>query len=222
MKIKLRITVYKLDKISAAVFCFLLLTTSGFGQHKKNYAGAMATGISLLDSARTSADFMSAAEDFGQIARQEKNDWLSAYYAGVCYALVAFEKKGKDIDAFCDKAEQYAAMADSLKRNEAEVLVLKSMIASARIGVSPAARGQKFGSRATAFINDALKADPDNPRAYLMKAQGIYYTPELFGGGPAKSKPLYEAAIGKYKVYKSKGGLYPHWGKDVAEKQLMK
>lgn len=204
------------------IICTVLLAAASMtaAAQSKNYKETMKKGIAMMDSAKKSSAFIKAGDDFAQIALHEKTDWLSGYYAGVCYALAAFMEKGKAVDPLCDKAGQYAAMADSLNRENPEILILKSMIASARITANPPLRGKKFGDQANLFINDALKYDPGNPRAYLMKAQGVYYTPELFGGGAAKAKPLYETALEKYKTYKPKYTLYPHWGKDVAEEKL--
>ena len=37
------------------------------------------------------------------------------------------DKKGKDIDIYCDKAEKYANIADSLNKDNSEIYVLKSI-----------------------------------------------------------------------------------------------
>lgn len=180
----------------------------------------MQKSLKVLDSANDSEGLKKAASGFEKIAKQEKNDWLSYYYAGVCNTLIAFEKKGKEIDSFCDKAESLAKKADSLNIKNVEVLVLKSMIACARIGVHPAKRGQKYAAQANKFCKEALSLDSKNPRAHLQKATVIYYTPEMFGGGAKKAKVYFDTAIEKFKEYKPLSELYPDWGKQRAEKLL--
>lgn len=188
-------------------------------QHK-SYEAAIKKNLSILDAATNEEGFKKAASGFEQIAKQEKTDWLSYYYAGVCNTLVAFEKKGKDIDLWCDKAEGFAKKSDSLQTKNSDVLVLKSMIACARIGVHPAQRGQKYAAQANKLCKEALSIDATNPRVHLQKATVIYYTPELFGGGPKKAKVYFDTAIEKFKTYKPLSELAPDWGKERAEKLL--
>jgi len=66
----------------------------------------------------------------------------------------------------------------------------------------------------------ALQLDNTNPRAYLQKAQAVYYTPETFGGGAKKALPLFEVALEKFKLYTSENNLSPKWGKDITEKMI--
>ena len=199
--------------------CLSVITLSGIAQSKK-YEDAMKKNLALFDSAKKADDYVKIANGFERIALAEKKDWLSNYYAGMCYVLVAFEKAGDDIDTWCDKADGFIRNADSLSKNNSEVFVLKSMSASARIGVNPMLRGQKYGGLSGDYQDAAIKLDAKNPRAYLQKAQGIYFTPEMFGGGAKKAKPIYETAVEKFKTFKPASAIYPDWGKDMAQKQL--
>lgn len=203
----------KIFLLSVLVGCLNL----GFAQ-TKNYDETMKKNLAVLDNAKDADAFKKAATGFENIAKQEKNDWLSYYYAGVCNTLIAFEKKGKEIDTWCDKAEVLAKKADSLSTQNAEVLVLKSMIAAARIMVHQKQRGQKYGAQANKLAKEALKLEPNNPRAYLQKATVVYFTPEVFGGGAKKAKPHFDTAIEKFKEYKPLNTLAPDWGKERAEK----
>ena len=167
-----------------------------------------------MDSAKTTTQYIPIEKQFVQLAVSQKNNWLPYYYSALCNILIAFEKKGKDIDVWCDKAESYMKLADSISPNNSEILVLKSMSASARIRFNPVLRGNKYGAQAKQLAEQAIKLNPQNPRAYLQKATAIYYTPEKFGGGAQKAKPIFEIALEKFKTYKSKDKLYPNWGED--------
>lgn len=186
----------------------------------KSYQDAMQKNLHVLDGATDAEGFKKAASGFEKIAKEQKDDWRAYYYAGVCNTLIAFEKKGKEIDTWCDKAEGLAKTADSLNSKNAEVVILKSMIACARIGVHPAQRGQKYAAQANKFCKEALSLDTQNPRAYLQKATVIYYTPEVFGGGPKKAKAHFDTALEKFKDFKPLSALDPDWGKLRAEKLL--
>lgn len=191
---------------------------SAQGSYKEN----LKKNIALFQSAKTGADFMKAANGFETIALSEKKEWLPFYYAGLCDVLAAFEKPKKEIDPLCDKAESFVRRADSLNKNNSEIVVLKSMIAAARISVNQLQRAQKYGMAATRFANEAVKLNDANPRAHFVKAQAILYTPPAFGGGEKKAKPVFELAIEKARVFKPESALYPTWGKEEAEKELKK
>ncbi len=186
------------------------------------YKEGLKKNIALFESAKTTADFIKAANGFETIALSEKKEWLAFYYAGLCHALVAFEKPAKEIDALCNKADVLANKADSLSKNNSEVMVLKSMIAAARINVNKAQRGQKYGLMATKFAMEAIRLNDANPRAYFVKAKAILNTPPALGGGEKKAKPAFELVLEKTKTFKAESSLYPSWGKAEAEKELSK
>ena len=198
-------------------FFSFVSTTSA--QYKK-FEDAMKHPLVILDSSKTSSGFKRAAIDFIEIAHREKNEWLPYYYSGICYVLVAMEKKGKETDTYCDKAELYCNKADSINENNSEVKVLKSMIAAARISVHQVQRGQKYAALAIKLADEAIKLNPKNPRAYLQKATIVYHIPEVFGGGVKKAKPHAELAVEKFNAFKRESFISPNWGKSRAEKLL--
>ena len=186
------------------------------------YREGLKKNIQLFETAKTPADFIKAANGFETLALSEKKEWLAFYYAGLCDALAAFEKPSVEIDPLCNKADALANKADSLSKNNSEVMVLKSMIAAARININKAQRGQKYGAMATKFAMQAVKLNDANPRAHFVKAKAILNTPPALGGGEKKAKPAFELVLEKIKTYKSESALTPSWGKDEAEKELKK
>ena len=203
------------------LFIVNLTVFNAFGQ-SATYKEGLKKNIQLFESAKTPADFIKAANGFEGIALSEKKEWLAFYYAGLCDALAAFEKPSAEIDALCNKADILAKKADSLSKNNSEVMVLKSMIAAARINVNKAQRGQKYGLMATKFAMEAIKLNDANPRAHFVKAKAILNTPPALGGGEKKAKPVFELVLEKIKTYKPESPLAPSWGKDEAEKELKK
>lgn len=179
-------------------------------------------GLIILDSATTTEDFSKAIKKFENSLTTDKKNWLTYYYLGISNSVIAFHKKGKEVDDYCDKAEKYCNKADSLQKNNSEIYVLKSMIEAARIAVNPIKRGQKHSSLSAKYNVQALKFNPNNPRAHLQKARAILNTPLAIGGGPKKAKPLYEAAIEKYKTFKPEHEFFPNWGLKEAKLELKK
>jgi hypothetical protein len=207
---------YTLISIALSIAPFIAFTQS------IAYKEGLKKNVMIFESAKISSDFIKAANGFETIALSEKKEWLAFYYAGLCNVLVAFEKTKKDIDTWCDKAEGFVNKADSLSKNNSEIMVLKSMIAAARINVNPISRGQKYGSMALRFANEAVKLNEANPRAYFVKAKSILNMPPAFGGGEKKAKPVFELVLEKIKTYKPESNLYPNWGKEETEKELKK
>jgi hypothetical protein len=187
-----------------------------------HYKEQLKKNVLSFESAKTGNELEKAAADFENLALTEKKQWLPFYYAGLCNALVAFQKSKTEIDAWCDKAESFTRRADSLSKNNSEVLVLKSMITAARINVNKTQRGKKYGALATKLALEAIKLNDANPRAHFVKAQAILNTPPAFGGGEKKAKPVFELVLEKHKTFKPESALHPKWGRQEAEKELQK
>lgn len=202
-------------------FCLLIVFTIQIACAQSTYQSDMKKNIMQLDSAIKKHELHALSKSFSYISNQNQNQWLPPYYEAFCYLMIALEKKGKQADDWCDKAEKIISRIDSLDKNNSEIWVLKSLIAAARITVNQATRGQKYGAQAVRFADKAISLSSENPRAYLQKATAVYYTPEQFGGGAKKAKPILEMSIEKFKTHKKTSALHPDWGEDIA-KQLLK
>jgi hypothetical protein len=205
-------------------YILIFMTSFAFTAFSQNagYTENLKKNVALFEASNSGADFIKVGSGFETIVVSDKTEWLPYYYAGICNVLAAFTKPKTEIDALCDKAELFARKADSLSKNNSEVLVLKSMIAAARINVNPLKRGQKYGMMATKFANEAVKLNNASPRAHFVKAQAILYTPPAFGGGEKKAKPVFELAVEKAKTFKPESALHPKWGREEAQKELKK
>ena len=64
-----------------------------------------------------------------------------------------------------------------------------------------------------------MQLNPNNPRLYYLQGAGIFGTPEQFGGGKEKAKPVFEKAVALFKSGNVKA-LYPRWGQKQAEDML--
>ncbi len=200
---------------------FLSLYCTSFSQSEK-YFTAMKKNLAALDSSyKNPADLLTLANSFDRIASAEKNQWLPYYYAAFCQINYGFMQKEKDkIDAIADKANDYIHMADSLQPNNAEISCIKSMIASCHMMVDPMQRWMEYGQESNGNIEKALQQDPENPRPYFLKGQGLKYTPEQFGGGCKTAKPLLQISLNKFATFKPENELAPNWGKPIVETLL--
>ena len=181
---------------------------------------SMQESLHKLPLANSELEYNQLSSSFSLIAKTEINNWLPYYYAGLCKSLAALTIKTKNADVLCNEADFFIKKADSIMPNNSEVEVLKSLNFSARLNVNPTVRALKYNKQINKANELALKLDVRNPRAYLQKAQAVFYTPEKFGGGALKALPLYELALEQFTQTKPKTSMMPSWGKELTGKMI--
>ncbi len=197
------------------VICFCV---AAFAQSDR-YAPAMKKNIAMLDSAMQKGNAKELANNFERIGDAEKTQWLPYYYAAYCNILTTYTENDKSkIDAIADKAEELITKAETLAGKEnSEIDVIKSMIASGHMMVDPQSRYMQYGAGSSSNIEKAKSLDPTNPRPVYLEAQAKFYTPAAFGGGKDVAKPLFEKAISMFDTFKPETDLHPTWGKAAAQ-----
>ncbi len=195
------------------VVAFFFVSTI-FAQNEK-YMNTMKQNIVQADSIMQKGNAVELANNFVRIGDAEKDKWLPYYYAAYCTISRAFsEQDNSKKDAIADKAAEYLSKAESiLGKDNSEINVIKSMIATARMMVDPQSRFMSYGAKATEFAKKAEMQDSTNPRPVLLAAQNTFFTPEAFGGGKGVAKPLFEKAVQLYDNFKPETALSPVWGK---------
>jgi hypothetical protein len=167
-----------------------------------------------IDTLKTVEQWQNASNAFERIAQKETKEWLPQYYVALCQTMIFnFEKDPAKQEPLCDKTDKYLAKADSLNPNNSEIWVLKSVAASDRIRLNPMVNGQKYGPLSGMALEKAIVLDPENPRAYMEKGLGLFFTPPQWGGDPVKGKELMELAAKKYDAFKPASSIHPAWGK---------
>ena len=206
--------------MKSILFSFLILGTLVTSGQSDKYVAAMKKNLALFDSAKTTADLQTLANTFERIGDAEKTQWLPYYYAGLALSTAGWNDQNLDRDAnstrintLCDKA--------MLLDNNSEIYALRNMSATQQMMVDPQTRWQTYGMQAAKALDEGMKMNPDNPRLYYLRGESIFNTPEAFGGGKAKAKPLFEKAVALFKTDKPKA-LWPNWGLERSEEQLAK
>ncbi len=204
------------------IYCLITFASfSSFAQNEK-YVSAMKKNIAQLDSAFAKPDlFLSLANTFERIGTAEKSEWLPYYYAAYCRVNHAFMQKDQSAnDAIADKATELINKADSLQPNNSEISCIKSMVASVQMMVNPQQRFMQYGPVSQKAMAMAMQQDPSNPRPYMLKGQGLKYTPEQFGGGCKKAVVELTIAQDKFITFKPASDISPNWGKSYTEMML--
>ena len=182
----------------------------------------MKTNLDMFDSAKTTADFQGVAAAFERIGDAEKTQWLPYYYAGLALTMPGWTDTKLDKDANSERIKTLCDKADGLAKDnadKAEILAIKNMAATQQMLVDPQSRWSSYGQEGAGYLSKAKQLNPNNPRLYYLEGAGIFGTPEQFGGGKTKAKPVLQKAVELYKADQPKP-LYPRWGQKQAEDML--
>ncbi len=182
------------------------------------FVDAMKSALKQYGEAKDNGEALIAVEaKFERIADAEKTQWLPYYYAALIKATMSMQGIGGDRDKVADEANDLITKAEVIEKNNSEILVIKSMIQTAKMIVDPQARYMKNGAEAARLLEEAKKADATNPRPYMLQANNLKNTPEQFGGGCKSAKPIAEKAVELYAAFKPKSEIAPNWGKESCE-----
>jgi hypothetical protein len=199
----------------------LLISLSSYAQTSSDkFKSGMLKGLDQLQKANQPDDFLQAANYFERVAQAESKQWLPTYYAAYANLMTGLMGADKKVqDQYYDKALQQILQADALAANNSEILALKGYIQFMKMSIDPQAR-LSYMAQSAASLGKAKALNPDNPRIYLINGQNTFYTPEAFGGGKVKAKPILENAVAKFAIFKASTGLDPVWGAERAKTLL--
>lgn len=187
---------------------------------QSKYEGGMTKGLEQFQAAKSADDMSAASAFFERIGDAEKDKWLPYYYAAYTNYLTGWMNPKADKDKVSEKSKDLISKAEAIESNNAELFLLRQMVAIQQMTVDAMSRYQTYGAEAKNNIEKATKADPNNPRIYYLNGQTLMQTPEAFGGGKAVAKKLFEKSLELYKTFKPASPFHPNWGKEEAEKLL--
>lgn len=195
----------------------MLISLTAMAQSEK-YEAAMKKALESMDAAKTVMDLQTVAASFERIGDAEKTQWLPYYYAGLANCNIGWMDQSIDKDANASKIKALCDKAEAIEKN-AEIYSLRNMAATQQMIVDPQSRWMTYGQEAGTALEKGLEIDPNNPRLHYLRGMSVMGTPEQFGGGKAKAKPIFEKTVELYKAEQVKP-LYPHWGQKQAEEAL--
>ncbi|MGF7231826.1 hypothetical protein [Arachidicoccus sp.] len=196
----------------------LLGVSTVFAQSAK-YEGAMKSNLSLLKNAKTSADYLNVSGAFERIASAEKTQWLPYYYAALAQLDEGMNDPQADKDAIGKKVDELLTSAEAIDKN-AELSVLHYYNETMEMTVNPQERWQTSGVAMAKYVKQTMEQDATNPRIYFLMGENIFHTPENFGGGKEKAKPIFQKSVDLFATFKPASDISPNWGKQLAEKML--
>lgn len=202
------------------LFVIISMFICGMVVAQSKYEGAMAKGLEQFKEAKTADDMGATSAFFERVADAEKDKWLPYYYAAYANYLIGWMNPKADKDKVAEKSNDLITKAEAIEPNNSELFCLRQMTATLQMVVDPMSRWQTYGTQASKAVENAIKADPNNPRSYYLKGQNLMNTPEAFGGGKAIAKKLFEKAVELYATFKPASSFHPNWGKEQTDKLL--
>lgn len=180
-------------------------------------AQTLKKSISQLESAKTVDELLASEQNFLKFINEKKKLHEAYYYGALNNLYLAFTDSLR-ADDYCARADKFLFQLDSLAPNNSEAYVLMAMSAGAKISVD-SRRQIKLGPVANKHCDRATSINPENPRAWLIKAKTVMNAPPKLGGGPKFAMKYYQKAVDKYKTYKPLTDTEPNWGKEMAQKE---
>lgn len=198
----------------------LLLVGVAASAQSDKYVAAMKQNLEMFKTVKTTAEYQSLANNFERIAEAEKTQWLPYYYAGLALTTPGWSDTKIDKDANSGKILALCDKAEAIEKNS-EIDAIRNMAYTQQMLVDPQNRWQTYGTKAHAALEEGMKMDPENPRLYFLQGESLLGTPEAFGGGKDKAKPVFQKAIDLFAKAQPKP-LYPDWGLDRSKEELAK
>lgn len=207
------------------IFCLsLLLFAFGLGNAQSDrYTNAMTAKVAAIDTTFNPAGLQELANSFARIGDAEKTQWLPFYYAALAHVHSGImQMDGGSVDAsktdpIADKAEAALDKAAALTADNAEIQIVRKMIANLRMMGDPMNRFMTYGQQGAQALAKAKAMSPDNPRIYMLEGQDKFYTPEQFGGSKTEAKTLFQTALQKFDTFKPESALHPQWGRRTVQ-----
>lgn len=203
------------------ILAAVLLVNAPLFAQTDRYTATMEKFLGMMEEAETVAEMQQLANTFERVSMAETEQWLPAYYAAYSNIMLAFmPDENKDIDALLDKAESQIEKAESIGGEHAELYVLHSMVASARMQIDPQSRAMVYGPKIGMMASKALELEENNPRAWMQQGQSTLYTPAQWGGGVEKGCKMLRTAKQHYGSYEPETAFHPDWGEEYLDEVI--
>ncbi|HEY0299636.1 MAG TPA: hypothetical protein VGB84_10505 [Arachidicoccus sp.] len=197
----------------------LFISITALHAQSEKYVAAMKSNLELLKGAKSSTDYLGVASAFERIATAEKTQWQPYYYAALALLHDGMNNLNADKDAAGQKVDDLLTRGEAIQKN-AEFSVLHYYNETMKMTVDPQTRWQTSGVAMEKYYEQTIAEDSTNARIYFMKGETVFHTPESFGGGKDKAKPLFQKSVDLFGKQKPSTDFSPVWGKEEAQSML--
>lgn len=184
----------------------------------QNSINLLKTTISQMENARSPEDWKQIRSRFERITATEPAYWLPIYYQALTDIELSFrmedlkdkEQYLADGDACLEKIKKLKVDGD---KERSEINTLRGYLYFAKMAIDPGANGPKYAGIVMSYYGEALKQNPENPRAILLNAYFQNNMSAYMGG----SYPQFNADIEKATALfdkENQDSVMPHWGRN--------
>ncbi|MBY0482667.1 MAG: DUF5331 domain-containing protein, partial [Chitinophagaceae bacterium] len=106
-----------------------MIMIAGMVSAQSKYEAGMGKGLEQMKAAKSAEDMAASSAFFERIADAEKDKWLPYYYAAYSNYLTGWMNPKADKDAVSEKSKDLITKAEVLEKNNAELYVLRQMVA---------------------------------------------------------------------------------------------
>ena len=133
-------------------------------------------------------------------------DLVEAEYGYVAFCISL--KKRKEARVVLKKAEEHINLLLEDGLENAKIFSLLGALYGFRVYLEPL-KALKYRGRSKKANQTAIRLGPDEPQAWMEKANNEYYSPAIFGGSKRRAVPLYENAVKLYEL--SPERIHQNW-----------
>lgn len=200
------------------MYLIVLFVCSVWGIHAQipSANSQLETAIALLDSAKSKTDMEQVRNRFERLRMVDAEAWLPCYYQAYTDIVLSFREETPERKL--SYLEEARTCLDRLKRMKLMDMSARSEISTlsgywyfAQMALNPAVNGPKYVGVITACYQEALKMNPENPRAIFLNA----YFQKSMATFMNQTYASFEEDMQKARTLlntQSQQTLYPHWG----------
>lgn len=198
------------------LFILIAILSVGSASAQTKFEKAILKGKEMITMADSTKAYQPVINYFERIASKETTEWLPLYYQAQILAITATN----DPDAGNKEQTLNAALgiigqARKIDKNS-ELLALEGFVQMIRLTVDSGTRGQTLSPTIFGLYNEALKLNPENPRALLFLGQMQYGTAQFFGNGFDEACGNVKKAYDIFEQQATAPTVLPTWGKGTA------
>lgn len=121
-------------------------------------------------------------------------DLALAEYGLIAWCIGAQSCEEAELEKRLDRTEAYLARLATLPGGAARSYATQGALLAMRIGLAPA-KALYLGPRSSSYLERAMKADPQEPAAWVEKANMYYHAPTWLGGDKKAAIRCFSEAV---------------------------
>ena len=183
------------------------------------YPKAMQSALAQMQQAKSPEERTAVVNTISRISEAMPNEWLPGYYKNLARLNWAGNMaNSKEKDQLLE--EVLADLEKQLKTQtqNSELLSLKGYHHLLYVAADPVSRGAQYSGVTIQVLQQAIAANPQNPRPYLLLGQMQLGMAQFMKSSTEEACKLISKANELYKAAGKSASLEPAWGAETAKR----